>query len=214
MEIKARIVDVARDLQGRFRVTFATDDDIRQGLETLQDRDIRLTAVIWREKRTLSANAYFHVLKGKIASRLNISLTEAHNQLIADYGQPDTEIGHLILKNEIDWRRIEKIHLRPTTRTQTLDNGELYRVYVVMRGSHTYNTAEMARLIDGTISEAEALGIETLPPEELEAIKRAWQAEASSREETAGAVSFAGQEGQRRITPSTDPTGGTQMRTG
>lgn len=176
MEVKAEIVDVTRDLQGRFRLTFATQEDIRQPVEELAGREIRLTAKIWRNKRSNDANAYFHVLKDKIASRLNISHIEAHNQLIADYGQPDYEVGHMILKDSVDWRRLEWVHLAPTPRTQILDNGELYRVCRVMRGSHTYDTAEMARLIDGTVYEAKELGIETLPPDELEAMKRAWKA--------------------------------------
>ena len=87
----------------------------------------------------------------------------------------DEEITNIILDDAIDWRRIETLHLKPTTATRMMDNGRLYRVYYVMRGSHTYNTAEMSRLIDGTVSEAKALGIETLSPDELERMKQAWK---------------------------------------
>ena len=38
-----------------------------------------------------------------------------------------------------------------------------------MRGSHTYDSKEMSRLIDGTVSEAKELGIETMPLDELKA---------------------------------------------
>ena len=55
-----------------------------------------------------------------------------------------------------------------------MDNGKLYRVYVVMRGSHTYDTKEMSRLIDGTVQEAKEHGIETLPPDELERMMSTW----------------------------------------
>ena len=44
----------------------------------------------------------------------------------------------------------------------------------MMRGSHTYDTKEMSRLIDGAVFEAQALGIETLPPDELERMKQQW----------------------------------------
>jgi hypothetical protein len=44
----------------------------------------------------------------------------------------------------------------------------------VMRGSHTYDTREMSRLIDGTVEEAKELGIETLTPEQLERMKASW----------------------------------------
>ena len=41
-------------------------------------------------------------------------------------------------------------------------------------GSSTYNTKEMSVLIDGIVYEAKELGIETLPPDELERMKVEW----------------------------------------
>ena len=38
----------------------------------------------------------------------------------------------------------------------------------MIKGSSEYDTKEMSSFIDGIISEAKGLGIETLPPEELE----------------------------------------------
>lgn len=144
-------------------------------IEKYVDKDLDVTLKLYKEKRSLNANAYFHVLVEKIAGVQKVTHTEIHNQLIADYGFMDEEITHLILDDAIDWRRIETLHLKPTSATRIMDNGRLYRIYLVMRGSHTYNTAEMARLIDGTVSEAKELGIETLTPDELERMKQQWE---------------------------------------
>ena len=130
-----------------------------------------------RNKRSLSANAYMHVLCQKIAEMTNQSLTEVKNQMIAEYGQLDTDLGTLILRDEIDWKRLPSIHLHPTTATRTLDDGRLYRVYYIMRGSHTYDTKEMSKLIDGVVSEAKEVGVETLPPAELERMIGRWKGE-------------------------------------
>ena len=46
--------------------------------------------------------------------------------------------------------------------------------YMVYKQTHTLDTAEMARLIDGAVSEAQQLGIETKTPEELDKIKALW----------------------------------------
>ena len=46
--------------------------------------------------------------------------------------------------------------------------------YKIYRGSHTYDTKEMSVLIDGTVADAKELGIETLPPAELQAMKERW----------------------------------------
>lgn len=144
--------------------------------DTTQGKDITIEIKEWRAKRSLNANAYFHVLVDKIAEKIGESHTETHNQLIADYGEPDTEVGIIIIEARVDWRKVEAMHLRPIPgQTQKLANGKIYQAHQVMRGSHTYDTKEMARLIDGTIYEAKQLEIETMTPDEIERMKAAWQ---------------------------------------
>lgn len=175
METKARLHDISFDEHGRERVTFTLDRRVE--MSDMKDKDIRLKAVIWREKRSLNANAYFHVLVGKIAEVTGQSRTEVHNQLISDYGQIEVGEGRvmdIIMDAAIDWRKLDCIHLHPTTARRTLDNDRLYQVYLVMRGSHTYDTKEMTTLISGTISEAKDLGIETATPEEQERMLQLW----------------------------------------
>ena len=41
-------------------------------------------------------------------------------------------------------------------------------------GSSTYDTKQMSRIIDMAVQDAEALGIETMPPEELESLLAQW----------------------------------------
>lgn len=139
-----------------------------------QDRDKVFTISEFRRKRSLSANAYFHVLVDKIAEKMRLSHTEIHNRMIADYGYIEEEVNDILMDDEIPWEKVQLMHLRPTEDTQVLDNGKLYRRYNVMRGSHTYNSLEMAHLIDGTVQEAKQQGIETLPPQELERLKQTW----------------------------------------
>jgi archaellum component FlaG (FlaF/FlaG flagellin family) len=44
----------------------------------------------------------------------------------------------------------------------------------VFFGSSTFDTKSMSVFIDGIVSECKELGIETLPPDELERMKAAW----------------------------------------
>lgn len=69
---------------------------------------------------------------------------------------------------------MEQLHLKPVPGIEVVGD-EFYNRYMIMRGSHTYDTAEMAALIDGTIAEAKALGIETLTPAQLEEMMRAYE---------------------------------------
>ena len=139
-----------------------------------KDKELRIEVKEYREGRSLNANAYFHVLVDKIAKALKISEVESKNQMLARYGQLDSYVKTIILDDEIEWQKLTSIHLRPTTHTKVMENGRLYRVYLVIRGSHTYDTAEMGQLIDGTVEEAKVLGIETMTPAELERMIKAW----------------------------------------
>jgi hypothetical protein len=152
-----------------------TPEEIVKWLFT-QERDKVFTISEFRRKRSLNANAYFHVLVDKLAEKMRLSHTEVHNMMIADYGRVDEELSNIIMDDEIPWEKVQAMHLRPTKHTQVLDNGKLYRVYLVMRGSHTYNSLEMAHLIDGTVQEAKQHGIETMTPAEIERMTSLWRA--------------------------------------
>ena len=127
--------------------------------------------------RSISANNYFYALCTKIAEKLKISLNEVHNMMLSRYGYPefiDDKIVYFILPDRIDINKLEGVHLKATDKTQTLDNGELNRVYIVMRGTHTLNSAEMARVIDGVISEAKDLDIQTITVTERDKMIEQW----------------------------------------
>lgn len=129
------------------------------------------------KRRSLSANNYFYALCTQIAEKLRISLNEVHNQMLSRYGYPefiDDKVVYFILPDSIDVNKLEGVHLKATSKTQVLDNGDLNRVYIVMRGSHTYNTVEMARLIDGVISEAQQLDIPTITVTEKDKMLEQW----------------------------------------
>ena len=47
--------------------------------------------------------------------------------------------------------------------------------YMKIKGTSDYDSAEMAKFIDNVVGEAKELGIETLPPEELQRMKDDWE---------------------------------------
>ena len=57
--------------------------------------------------------------------------------------------------------------MKPTSEVKVGSDGSPYRTYILMRGSHQYNSKEMSVLIDGLVSECKEHNIETLTPEEL-----------------------------------------------
>jgi len=189
MKTTGKLVSVTQNvLNGKLNITFEIDtkpDDIKN----LSGKVIDLTAGTHRNRRSLDANAYFHVLVGKIAAVNGISIAHAKNIMIARYGVPETmEDGtHLFYKTNAPWeymRESESLHSVPV---RYEGNATFYRI---MRGTHTYDSKEMANLINGTVLEAKDLGIETETPDEIERMVQQWGRKASSQQ-TSNIASYA-----------------------
>jgi len=171
--MRGKLREISRSFEGQLRVTFEVDavDEIRG----MDDKDLDITAKIHREKRSLNANAYFHVLVGKMADKMHVSKPRMKNMLLGRYGQREiTSEKPLIITvlSNIDLYEREDIHCIPIGYA-TLQ-GKDFTHWAVIRPSHTYDTHEMAALIDGTVEEAKELDIETLTPRQLEEMKQAW----------------------------------------
>jgi hypothetical protein len=142
-----------------------------------QDRDKIWDLSIHIEKRSLSQNAYYWQLLGKTAASLKIGRAELHNRMLRDYGQIQWIDGHPVTVEIPDTDKAEEMalkadtfHIKPTD--QIIEKGgQTYRVYIMLRGSHEYNTWEMSVLLNGMVQEAENVGIETMTPKELEELR-------------------------------------------
>ena len=107
------------------------------------------------KKRSLDSNAYFHVLCDKLRQKLNISMARCKNHLIASYGQilylEDQPMIYKTNAPEDYMMELETIHTKCVKVTE--ENGKDVFFYRVYRPSHEYNSAEFAKLLEGTISE-------------------------------------------------------------
>ena len=182
METVGKLVNITRDfMTGKLNVTFQLNTEPVEELNEFAKLDaIDIIAKKHRKKRSLDANAYFHVLVGKIADSMNppISKTRAKNLLIGRYGQQEfLEDGTpVVLKTNISVDQMleqEFLHCFPCG--CKTENGTVVIFYKVYRPSRTLDSKEMSILIDGTVQECKLLGIETIPPMELERMVSKWQ---------------------------------------
>lgn len=148
--------------------------EILEHTKEWKDKKLRVNITKQRAKRSLDANGYYWALLSQVAGCMGISKEEAHNKMICEYGQPETQEDGTVVRfamlSDIDISRRDDIYGKPIGSTFT--NGKRYTEYIMMRGSSTYNTAEMAKLITGlvdTIHECD-IPVETLTPVELERI--------------------------------------------
>ena len=143
---------------------------LAEKLDSLVGEEVDIKAEKHRNKRSLNANSYFHVLCGKIADAVGSSKDEVHNLMLARYGQylrdKDGNIVFLLMPETIEYEKESEIHLKPTGKYEER-NGMRYAWFAQMKPSHEYNTKEMALLIDGIVSEAKELEIEVLSPEKI-----------------------------------------------
>lgn len=174
--MKGRLKDMMFGRNGEQILTLSVRADFRQQFDELKDVDVDIEIKKHRERRGLSANAYFHVLVNKIAENQFISDSEVKRHLVCSYGVfARDEDGSLIgfkLPGKVD-----PLLIYPYVKCYDVryEGGKEYRCYLMYKRTRFMDSREMARLIDGAIYEAKALGIETETLEELARLKALWK---------------------------------------
>ena len=72
-------------------------EEAPQIYDSTKDEDLNVEIKKFRQKRSLNANSYFHVLVDKIAEKFQTSHAEVHNLMIARYGVIDEDVKNIIL---------------------------------------------------------------------------------------------------------------------
>lgn len=145
------------------------------------DRPYEMDVKEYSDGRSLSANGLYWSLIGKLSDALKVSKPYMHNMMLRRYGQTeiiDGKLGYIYVldTDEAEQKALDAdtYHIRPTSHTREGNDGNTYRIYVLLRGSSTYTTKEMSVLIDGVIDECKNVGIETLTPDKLALLKEEW----------------------------------------
>ena len=171
--MKGRLLDLSFTLNGKQRLVIELDDDFRQDFAALEDHDVRVEIKKWRKKRSLDANAYAWVLIDKIAQATGVPKTEVYRQAIREIGGVSDIVA--VPDNAVDKFREGWSKQGIGWQTEILDSKPGYKRIVVYYGSSTYDTKQMSALIDSLVQEAQALGIETLPPAEIARLNSQWE---------------------------------------
>lgn len=125
-----------------------------------------------RRKRSLSANAYSWVLIDKLSRKLGLSKIDVYREHIRLYGTCQL----ISMKAEAVERFISIWESNGIGYIAELLNEALGEAEILAYpGTSQYNTAEMARFIDGLVTECREQGIETMEPERLKSLVEAWK---------------------------------------
>ena len=151
-------------------------DAMKARKSVLEQRECTYTAEIkeYREKRSLDANGYLWVLLDKLAEALG----ETKENLYLRYVRRTGPFRDFCLaKEEASTFRTAWSMLGTGWQSEQVDYSEdgerlVIRAYY---GSSTYNTKQMARLIDSVVEDCKMMDIETMTPEKLSALKEDWK---------------------------------------
>ena len=161
-------------------VKMSVSKNVAYDLENLKEKDLAVEIKPYKERRSLNANAYYWQLLAKISAAVREPVSYRHNMNLRELGYIEIMEGQAVFmiipeseecQRKVD--RYEHLHLKPTSQVRE-KNGKLFRTYMMLRGSHTFNTKEMSNLINITIEQAKDLGIETATPDQIKEMIERW----------------------------------------
>jgi hypothetical protein len=174
MDCTGRIQNITKDWKtGQLQVTFTINEaSAINDIEEIKDIEkLSICAKKYRQKRSLNANAYAWVLISKIAEKVDSSQEEVYEEMLQRYGcfyQDEEGYITITVKAEVDMSKIEG-------HWKFLKTNGKFTSYLMIKGTSEYDTLEMSKFIDGVVYEAKQMGIETLPPAELQRMVSQWQ---------------------------------------
>ena len=129
----------------------------------------------YRKKRSLDANSYAWCLISQIADIQRTSKDEVYIEMLKRYGQREKQLISIIDNEEAIAMIYRATNNHCTIVGEGTVNGKQFKHLAILIGSSQYDSRQMAILIDGIVSECKEMGIETLPPDEIKALKESWK---------------------------------------
>ena len=187
-----KLKDLLRLQGGEWLVSFTTREDPGTLFDDLKDQPVRIEVKKASKHRSLSANNFAWVLIDQISEKTGVPVSEVYQNAIREIGGVSDYYGMKEQAYESFCEIWTKDHLG---RQVEIIPGSAKPGWINVRawkGSSDFDSAQMARLIDSLIQDAESLGIPTMPDEEVERMVSKWGKSPSSRRTEAGVLSAAG----------------------
>ena len=170
-ELSGKIQGLAQDFASkRVTLTLSVNEEAAAKMlfdELHETEKLSIKIDKYREKRSLNANNYAWKLLTEIGNVLRSSKDEVYLEMLKRYGQ--SEIISVLAHIPIG----EYVKYCEEAGESTL-NGKLFKHYKVYKGSSEFDTREMSIFLDGVVSEAQELGIDTMTPDEVAKLKSLW----------------------------------------
>ena len=145
-------------------------------VEELKNEDkLNIELKKYRKHRSLDANAYFWKLLTELCELAEIDTVEEYKRRIKELGifrQFKIEKDNIKTFEKM-WTAQGIAWFCEIADTTYIGDTE-FKIINAYYGSSSYNSKQMARLIDGVIQDCKAYGIETKPQEEIDSLLKEW----------------------------------------
>lgn len=172
MNLTGKIKDITRDWSSkRMCITFEVNEFPTAEIQELsQLGNLNIEVKKFRKKRSLDSNAYLWVMLQKIAESTHSDKWSVYLQMLQRYSREFT----FVICKEHAVEKLKELYRTCVDLGEVKVNGMEGHQIQVYFGSSTFDTKAMSVLLDGVISECKELGIETLPPAEIERMMNEW----------------------------------------
>lgn len=160
----------------RPKITVLLDTKNKELIEELKnDGKLNIELKKYRKHRSLDANAYFWKLLTELCELVEIDTIEEYKRRVKELGifrQFKIEKDNIKTFEKI-WTAQGIAWFCEVADTIYIGNTE-FKIINAYYGSSSYNSKQMARLIDGVVQDCKEYGIETKPQAEIDSLLKEW----------------------------------------
>ena len=150
--------------------------ELEKAFQTNKDMNISIKRIYG--KRSLDANAYFHVLVNKLARHFNISDEEMKVKMNLQYGAIARDENNKCVGVKIpEGTDITKFYKYAKWFGTCVEGGIKFNKYLFYKRTHTLDTREMMELIDGVQQECLDAGISIEEKDKVDKMVENWKPE-------------------------------------
>lgn len=170
MKFIGKLFGVSRDFNtNKYLITFLMDEGQISFIDDIREKTLKISADIFKSKRSKNANALLWECIGQIARAKRLDKWDVYLDILKHYGiscyvcvKPEAVAG---LKKV--WREVEEIG-------ELNINGKKAMQCLCYYGSSTYDTKEFSDLLECVFAEMEGMGLETPTQQELQRSLELW----------------------------------------
>ena len=175
-----KLKDLTMNRDGSQNLTVTINEDYREEFDRLKDGNVKIELKKASKRRSLEANSYLWHLCSEVAKASSKYATEGKNGIYKEAVRANGKFEEVYVREDAAPTFINNwsehgigwfVDIQDKIRNK---KGEVFYDLHVYSGTSTYDSSEMAHVIDYVVLIAEDFGIPTITPAEEERMLQRW----------------------------------------